>query len=301
MTRLSRVLSTSPGSRAQAFGPADWGLLATAALIWGFSFVFIAEGVEVFAPPVVAWGRLVLGALALSLAPASRRPIDRADWPRVIVLSLVWMAIPLLLFPVAQQWVTSGVAGMINGAVPLFAGLMAAAFLRRRPGLPQTAGLVVGFAGVVMVSWPAASGESGSPLGVALILLAVLCYGLAVNLAVPLQHRYGALPPLLRSQLVSIVIVTPFFIAGLPSSSWAWSSAAAVLLLGVLGTGVAYVAMAVLVGRVGATRGSIATYFIPVVAVVLGALLRDERFHPVCLAGMALVLAGAWLTSRSEK
>ena len=152
-----------------------------------------------------------------------------------------------------------------------------------------------------MVSWPAASGDSGSPVGVFLILLAILCYGLAVNLAVPLQHRYGALSPLLRCQVVSIVVVTPFFVVGLPSSSWAWSSAAAVFLLGVLGTGVAYVAMAVLVGRVGAMRGSIATYFIPVVAVVLGALLRDERFHPVSLAGMGLVLLGAWLTSRSER
>ncbi len=301
MARFHRVLSTAPGTRPQAFGLADWGLLATAALIWGSSFVLIAEGVEVFAPPVVSWGRLVLGALALSLAPASRRPIDRADWPRVIVLSLVWMAIPLLLFPIAQQWVASGIAGMINGAVPLFAGLAAAAFLRRWPGPWQAAGLAVGFGGVVMVSWPAASGASGSPLGVVLILLAVLCYGLAVNLAVPLQQRYGALPTLLRSQVVAIVVVTPFFVAALPSSGWAWSSAGAVFLLGVLGTGAAYVAMTVLLGRVGATRGSIATYFIPIVAIALGALLREERFHPVSLVGMTLVLLGAWLTSRRER
>ena len=300
MARLNRVLSTAPGSRPHAFGMADWGLLTAAALIWGSSFLFIAEGVEVFAPPVVTWGRLVLGGLALWLVPASRRPIDRADWPRIIVLALLWMAIPLLLFPVAQQWVASGIAGMLNGAMPLFTGLIAAALLRRGPGPAQAVGLIVGFAGVVMVSWPAASGDSGSPLGVGLILLAVLCYGLAANLIVPLQHRYGALPTLLRCQVVSIVVVTPFFVVGLPSSSWAWSSAAAVFLLGVLGTGVAYVALTVLVGRVGATRGSVAVYFTPVVAVVLGALWRDERFHPVSLAGMALVVLGAWLTSRSE-
>jgi len=138
-------------------------------------------------------------------------------------------------------------------------------------------------------------------MGVVLILLAVLCYGLAVNLAVPLQQRYGALPVLLRSQLVSLVVVTPFFAAALPSSGWAWSSATAVFLLGVLGTGAAYVAMAVLVGRVGATRGSIAIYFIPIVAVFLGTVLREERFHPVSLAGMALILLGAWLASRPER
>ncbi len=301
MTRRHRVLSTAPGTRPQAFALADWVLLGTSALIWGTSFVLIAEGLEAFPPPVVAWARIALGALALSLAPASRRPVDRADWPSLIVLSLVWMAIPLLLFPIAQQWIVSGIAGMINGAMPLFAGLMAAAFLRRWPGPAQAAGLAVGFAGVLLVSWPAATGSSGSPMGVVLILLAVLCYGLAVNLAVPLQQRYGALPVLLRSQLVSLVVVTPFFAAALPSSGWAWSSATAVFLLGVLGTGAAYVAMAVLVGRVGATRGSIAIYFIPIVAVFLGTVLREERFHPVSLAGMALILLGAWLASRPER
>ncbi|HEV2061257.1 MAG TPA: EamA family transporter, partial [Solirubrobacteraceae bacterium] len=81
---------------------------------------------------------------------------------------------------------------------------------------------------------------------------------------------------------------------------WSWSSALAMVPLGVLGTGLALVLMTLLVGRVGAPRGSIAIYFTPLVALVLGVVVRSEQVAPLALAGTALVLAGAWLTSRRE-
>lgn len=297
----SRLIATSEGTRPEAFGPAEWGLLAGVALMWGSSFLWIAEGVEAFSPAVVALSRLVLGAAALSLFPRTRRPVARSDWPSIAALGVVWMAIPLVLFPIAQQWVDSAIAGMINGGVPLFAGVVAAVLLRRLPGMVQAAGLVVGFVGVVLITLPAASGAEGSPFGVGLIVVATALYGLAFNMSVPLAQRYGPLPVLLRAQLIAIALVAPFGVAGIAGSHWAWSSAAAMVVLGVLSTGLAYVAMTELGRRVGATRGSIPIYFLPIVALVLGVVFRDETVPGPAVVGTALVVIGAWLSSRRER
>jgi drug/metabolite transporter (DMT)-like permease len=219
----------------------------------------------------------------------------------VAFLGVIWAGLPLILFPVAQQWIDSSVAGMLNGAVPL-AGAAWAVLLLHRP-LPRVhaVGLLVGFAGVVAISWPQLAGSRATMLGASLVVLAVLLYGLAVNLAVPLQQRHGALPVLLRAQLAALVVLAPFGLWGLSGSRFAWGPVLAMLPLGVLGTGLAFVLMTVLVGRVGGPRGAVATYFIPVVAIALGVVFLGERVAPIALGGTALVVAGAWLTSRRER
>ncbi len=299
-TRKERLITTAAGTRQEAFGPSEWGLLMGIALIWGSSFLFIEVGLETFSPAVVAMARLALGFAAVAVFPRARQPVRRDDLPRVALLGAFWMGAPLLLFPLAQQHVDSSVAGMVNGALPLFSALVSTILLRRLPGRWQVAGLTVGFVGMVGITLPSARGAQASAGGVALLLLAVACYGVAANLAVPLQQRYGALPVLLRAQAVAMVIVVPFGTVGLFHSTWSWGGALAMLPLGVLGTGLAFAAAATLVGRVGAARGSVAIYFVPVVAIVLGVIVLGEQVAPLALAGTGLVLVGAWLTSRRE-
>jgi drug/metabolite transporter (DMT)-like permease len=296
-----RLLETGRGSRTGSFGATEWLLLAAVALIWGSSFLFIDIGLQALQPGVIAVARVALGVAALSLVPAARRPIGREDRVRVAFLGVIWAGLPLLLFPVAQQWIDSSVAGMLNGAVPL-AGAAWAVLLLRRP-LPRihAVGLLLGFAGVLAIFWPELRGSRATMVGASLVVLAVLCYGLAVNLAVPLQQRHGALPVLLRAQLAALVLLAPFGLWGLGGSRFAWGPVLAMLPLGVLGTGLAFVLMTTLVGRVGGPRGAVATYFIPVVAIVLGVVLLDERVAAAAVAGTALVVAGAWLTSRRER
>lgn len=297
-----RIIQTAHGTRPEAFGPAEWGLLASVALMWGSSFLWIAIGLESLRPALITLVRIALGAGALSLVRRSWTPVAREDWPRVALLALLWMAVPLLLFPIAQDLgVASSTAGMINGAVPLFSAVFAALLLRRMPGQIQVVGLLVGFGGVALVSLSAAEGGSASALGTVLALLATVTYGLAANVIVPLQQRYGAIPVIFRAQLVALVVVLPFGLAAVPGSRWAWSGAVAMVLLGVFGTGVAYIASSTLLGRAGPTRGAVQVYFIPVVALALGVWFRDEAVVPIALVGIALVLAGAWLTSRRER
>jgi drug/metabolite transporter (DMT)-like permease len=295
-----RLLEAGSGSRTEAFGVQEWLLLSSIALIWGSSFLFIDLALESFRPGVIAFARVALGVGALALFPAARRPVPRDDLPRVAFLGVIWAGLPLLLFPLAQQWIDSSVAGMLNGAVPLFGAAWAVLLLRRPLGRTQTLGLLVGFAGVVAISWPEVQGSRATTLGAGLVILAVVLYGLAVNLAVPLQQRYGALPVLLRAQLAALVLLLPFGLWSLPGSDPEWGAALALLPLGILGTGLAFVLMTTLVGRVGGPRGAVATYFIPVVAIALGVVFLDERVAPVALLGTALVLGGAWLTSRRE-
>ncbi len=296
-----RLLVTAEGTSSTAFTPADWATLTVTSLIWGASFLFIAEGLEAMEPGVVTALRVGFGCLALTFAPAARTPVDREDWPRLLLLGVVWFAIPMTMFPLAEQWISSSVTGMLNGALPIFSTTLAAVLLGRLPGRFQMAGLAIGFAGAVLISVPSLGGGSGSALGVALVIVAVIAYAVAGNLMVPLQQRYGSIPVIWRSMAVGLVVTLPYGVVGLPDSRFEWSPFAAVLVLGTLGTGVAFVLAGTLMGRVGATRGAIIAYLIPVVAMVFGVVLRDEHVDAIAIGGLALVLVGAWLTSRAGR
>ena len=302
LTRTRSALpATAHGTSVHAYTLEDWGILALIALIWGSSFLFMEIGLRAFAPGVVTLARIGLGTATLALLARARTPVDREDWGRIALLGTVWMAIPLTLFPIAQQWIDSSVAGMINGAMPIFAAAWSAYLLRRLPGWRQMLGIGIGFLGIVLVFLPELQASADTALGALVALFAVTFYGLATNLAVPLQQKYGAAPVVLRAQMVALLLVLPFGLWQLGESTWSWESALAMIPLGILGTGLAIVLMATLAGRVGAPRASIAIYFLPLVAVVLGVVVLGESVAPMALVGVALVLVGAWIASRRER
>jgi drug/metabolite transporter (DMT)-like permease len=279
------------------FAGRDWAMFFGVAVTWGGSFLFLDIALDDLSPPLIAFGRIALGAAVLALLPAAREPVPRSDWPQVALVGVTWMAIPFLLLAVAQQWIDTGLAAMINATTPLFTALLGALLVRALPSRLQLVGLVLGFLGVVAISLP--SVEGGSKLaGVALVLGAALFYGLAFNLAAPLQRRHGSLPVTWRALLVAAVALLPAATVGALSSSFGWTSLAAVAALGALGTGVAFVWFSTLIARLGPARAAVSIYVVPVVAVALGAAVNDERVHAAALAGTAMVLGGAFLTSR---
>jgi drug/metabolite transporter (DMT)-like permease len=296
----SPLPTTDYGTNREAFNASEWGLLAGIALIWGSSFVFIAIGLDAFNPGVITLTRIALGAMTLAVFPKARVAIDREDRGRVFLLGVIWIGLPLMIFPIAQQWIDSSVAGMLNGAVPITSAIWATLLLKRLPGWRQLLGIGIGFVGVLAISAPEVIDSSATTLGVSLVIIAVVLYGLSTNIAVPLQQKYGALPVLFKAQLAALVIVIPFGLWQIPGSTWAWPSALAMIPLGALGTAVAFVLMGTLVGRVGGPRGSVAIYFVPIVAVILGVLVRNDTIEPLAAVGTALVLVGAWVTSRKE-
>ncbi|MFV2062630.1 MAG: DMT family transporter [Chloroflexota bacterium] len=296
----SSLPATSSGTNAHAYTLGDWGLLAVIALIWGSSFVLMEFGLRSFGPGVITLSRIALGTATLALFARARAPVEREDWGRIALLGVVWMAIPLTLLPIAQQWINSSVSGMINGAMPIFAAAWATYLLRKLPGWRQMLGIAIGFGGIVLVFVPELQASAATTFGAFLALFAISFYGLAANIAVPLQQKYGALPIVYRAQLVALLLVLPFGLLQLSESTFSWESALAMIPLGILGTGFALVLMTTLAGRVGGPRASIAIYFLPLVAIALGIAVLGETVAPIALFGVALVLAGAWIASRRE-
>ena len=279
--------------------PFDWLLLVTAAGIWGSSFLFMDIALDAEHPGLVAWLRPLLGLAFMAGVPSARRPVDRSDNPRLFLLGLLWMAVPLSMFPLAQTWIDSSIAGMMNSGMPVATLIAGATLFGVATHRVQVVGVAVGIVGLLMIGIPTASVGDTSAVGVLLVVLAVSCYGVAANIAGPLQRRYGSPAVLLRVLVVASLATTPWGLVGLAGSGFAWSAVAANLAVGVGGTGIAYVAAASLIGRVGPVRMSAVTYVVPVVAAVLGVTVLGETLSALQVSGALVLVGGAWLTTRS--
>lgn len=295
-----RLIRTAEGTESGAFAVTDWGLIGVAGLTWGASFYFMAEGLDAFEPGLITFLRVAFGFLTLSLVPRRRALIAPADRSRILLLAVAWMAFPLTLFPIAQNRISSSLAGMINGATPVAVAIVATVLLGRLPGRWQRAGLIAGLAGLVLISLPSIGEGGNSLVGALLIVGAVVSYGVALNVAAPLQQQYGSINVLWHVLAVATVLTLPFGLWSVPGSSFGWGPALAMVALGAGGTGLAFVAMATVVGRAGSTRASVTVYLTPPVAILLGVWFRSESVEPITLVGCALTLVGAWLAGRPD-
>jgi drug/metabolite transporter (DMT)-like permease len=268
-------------------------------VIWGASFLFIAEGLNAVGPMGVTLVRVAVGFAALACFRGAWRPIDRRDWRAVALLALVWMVFPLSMFPFAEQRISSALAGMLNGAVPLSAAIVASVLARKLPPRGITIGLGVGLAGAVLLALPNL-GEPSSATGVGMVVAAVIAYGFAPNIARPLQLKYGALPVIWRAQAVALLLLLPLGIGDVLRAQWSPLPVLSLLALGALGTGVAHVVFTTASGRLGATRAAASAFLIPAVALVLGVAVRGERVAFLSVVGGAICVAGAWLMRRAS-
>ena len=295
------------GQRAtRRFGVQEWTLSSLLSLTWGSSFLLIAIAVDHLDAALVPFGRALAGGIALAFFPGSRDSVPLRHWPRIALLGLVWMALPFWLFPLAERTVTSGIAGMVNGGLPVIMACVTALWVRRLPSLRRVAAIALGLVGIVTVTLPAVRIEApgvkpiADVLGMAYLLIAVLCYAIGANLARPLQAVYSPARLLMRVQLAAALWSLPLAVPGVAKSTFTLGSVLAVLTLGVVGTGVAFVVFGTLLERTGITRAMIPTYFTPIVGLVLGAVFRDEHIATVSVVGMCIVIVSAWMTSRPD-
>src|SRR5688572_7822944 len=271
---------------------ADWALLVVPGVIWGASFLFIAEGLAAVAPNGVTFTRIAIGFLTLSLFPSARRPVARSDWAGTAALGVLWLAFPLSMFPFAEQHVSSALTGMLNGATPLFVAAVASLLAHQLPERGIVVGLLIGFGGAVVMALPAMSGAN-SAFGVSLIVAALISYGIALNIARPLQQRNGAVPVIWRALAVALILTAPLGLPEVVQGDWSLRPVLALLALGAGGTAIATVVAATAAGRLGATKASATAFLIPVVALVLGVVIRHERVASVSLVGAGICLLGA--------
>ena len=278
----------------------DWALLILPGLIWGASYLFIAESLQAIGPNGITFVRCAVGFATLSLVPAARRLLRPDDRWKGRLLGVIWMAFPLSMFPFAEQHVSSALTGMLNGAVPLFATAVASILARRPPTRTVAVGLGVGFTGAVLMGLPGimadrAGAASSQSIGVLLILAALVSYGTAINLARPLQQRNGALPVVWNAQAVALILTAPLGVPDVLRAHWSPVPLAALFVLGAFGTGIAYVFSAMAAGRLGATRAASTSFLVPAVALMLGVIVRHEHVAALSMLGAAVCLTGVWL------
>ena len=277
------------------------GLLGLA-LIWGSSFLFIKIGVLALPAAYVAFGRVASGAVVLVLLVL----ITRERWPRSLKLwghnafvGVVGIAAPFSLFAFGETHISSVLAGIWNATTPLFVLPMAVLVFRTELLSPRRVlGLALGLIGalVILGVWRGVGGVSLS--GQLMCLGAAVCYGVAI----PYTKRFIAPHPesgtvLSACQLlvatVVLAVASPILSGGgLDPAKVTWPVVGAVLALGVLGTGLAFVVNMRNIRLVGATTASMVTYIVPVFATLLGVtVLREplEWFQP---AGALVVLSG---------
>lgn len=272
-------------------------MLAALAAIWGSSFMFITIALRDLAPSTLILLRMGSGALALAvyvrLVGHRLGRLRGYAWP-LALLGLVNTAVPFFLIAWGQQYIDSGLAAIFNASAPLFTALFALPLDRsqRVAGL-RLAGVVLGFAGVVLlVGGELAGGERAVAGGLA-VVGAAACYGVGGLYA---GRRFAGLPPslvALGTLVWSTLYVAPLGVA--EASAPGWETLVSVLYLGVAATGVAYLLYFGLIAGAGASKAVLVTYLVPSLALVYGAAFLDEHVTAVALAGLALVLGGVAL------
>lgn len=273
------------------------------ALTWGASFLFVAIALEGLSPAQVVLGRLAAGAVALGgicVIGRHRLPPLGAVWMHLFVVSLLLCVIPFQLFAWAQQHISSGLASIYNATTPLMTMLISLIALREeRVTRARMVGVAVGFLGVVVVLGPWLGLGTGSALAQLACLGATASYGAAfVYLRRFISPLGLAAIPVATVQVglgaVVMIVLAPI-VAGAPVSLTP-PVVLAVLALGALGTGLAYVWNTNIVGAWGATNASTVTYLTPVVGVLLGAMVRAEKVTWNEPLGAVIVVFGIAVT-----
>ncbi|MGW8484085.1 DMT family transporter [Microbacterium sp. NPDC055903] len=273
-------------------------------IVWGASFLFIKVSLGGLSPAQVVWARLVFGALTLAIFVLARReqlPRRLAIWGHMTVLAFTFCVAPYLLFAWAQQYVSSGLGSIYNATTPIMTAIMAGLLFRvERLTRVQILGVAVGIAGVVVIVGPWQGLDPSQSLVAQLALLGgTACYGFSFAY----MRRFVAstgMSALVFSFLniglaaVMMLILTPA-VAIAPVSLDGWIIAS-ILVLGCLGTGVAYIWNQNTVRAWGPTSASTVTYITPVVGVALGVLVLGERLSWNEPIGALVVFLGILLT-----
>lgn len=276
--------------------------LGALALMWGSSFVWIKVGLHAFSPLQLVLARLVLGAVvlfALCLAYRAALPSNRRILGHLAIAALFHNALPFTLFAVGEQTVSAGTTGVINATTPLWA--MAVALLwgiERRPSWTKLFGLLLGFGGVLLIFAPWNSGGLVS-WGALACLGAAVSYGFIFVYEGRYLSNIGVSPFALAG--VQMLTASGFVLLAMPVGGLTpievdAGAIAAVTVLGLVSTGIAFALNYQALSKDGAVTTSTVGYLIPVVSIVLGAVFLGEEINPRIVGGLAVVLIGVALT-----
>ena len=274
-------------------------MLITLSLLWGSSFMFIKVAVRDLSPATLILGRLGLAAVTLDVivpfAIGTREAAAelRANWRWLVVVALVNTAAPFWLLSWGETRIDSGLASIIQAAVPVFNALLAAVLFREvRVTGAKLVGVAVGFVGVALL---VGAQPQGKVLGALAVVGMAFCYGLGGLLTGRHLRQVRPMLVALASTGIAAAVAAPVGIAQAPHHAPSWKAIGAVVALGVPGTALAYLLFFGLITGAGAAYASLVTYLIPPIALGYGAVFLGERFGATAFCGLALILAGVAL------
>ncbi|MFL6142648.1 MAG: DMT family transporter [Labedaea sp.] len=277
-----------------------WFLFGVVSVVWGMPYFFIKIAVAEVDPTVIVFARTSLAALAMLPLAAQRgalRPVLRR-WRAVLLLTCLEVIAPFLLISYGEQRVSSSLTGLLIASLPLIVALLAMRIdhTERATGR-RLLGMLVGLSGVALVLGFDLGGGSGQLVGALLILCATLCYaGGTFVLKLGLADM-PALGVAAAASSVGAIALAPAAAVHLPDRMPSPGVLVSLVALGLVCTGVAFVAYFALIAEAGPGRGTVITYINPAVAVTLGVTLLDEPLTATVAAGFLLIIAGSWLST----
>ena len=270
---------------------------------WGCSFIFIELGLEFLTPFGVAFVRCALGAITLLIIVKVRKialPKDKSTWRKLWIVALMLNVVPGILFAFAQQYVTSVVAGIINATTPLMTMVfMLLLFREQKLKSEQIIGLLIGATGVMVVLGIWKGIGDNQLIGVVALLLAVSCYGYSFPYTTRKILPLGLKPEAaatIQLCMAAITLLPLYLFDGIAEENYRLTPLLAVLALGVLGSGFAYIWNFSIIAAAGGSIASTVTYVTPVVAVFVGWLFLGEQITWHEPVGAAFVILGAAIT-----
>lgn len=254
--------------------------LVLLAAVWGASYLFMRIGAPEFGVVALVYLRLLVGALCLLPVLHHRRGFGEiaANWKLLTQLGFYNSVLPFLLLTYSTLFVSGGFSAVINATAPLWGALIGWLWLSDSLSRSAVAGLLLGFAGVAIL---AADRESLAMAGSGLAVLAAaggaLCYGVGANFTKRYARHIDSLAVATGSLLLPAVILVPAAVLAWPATPPSLHAWIAVLLMGALSTGFAYILYFRLIANVGPAKAISVAYLIPAFAVLFGALLLDEK------------------------
>jgi drug/metabolite transporter (DMT)-like permease len=286
--------------------PRQAGLLGLLAALWGASYLLIKYALDDFSPACVVFLRTAIGALVLlgvvllqggqvrgALSDVRRRP------GLAVLLGLLAIAAPFLLISYGEERVPSGLTAVLIAPAPLFVAVLAPLFDRSEAIRgAQAVGLVVGLVGVALLVGAEAVGTLAQFASAVGILAAAACYALSGFIV---KNAYRGVPAVTTSCIsvgAGALLALPFAVASPPTHAPGLRSVLSLVVLGALGTALAFVIFYRLIAEVGAGRAALVSYLVPPLSLTYGALLLGEAITAAAVAGLLLILGGVALAAR---
>ena len=268
--------------------------------IWGSSFLMIKYSLEELNPSDIAIYRILIGALFINIFVRAKENIIKTDNVKIFIISFFWMALPFYMFGIAEQTITSSLAGLINGSTPIFVAFIAVIFYKLKVTKIQILYIFTGFIGVGLISLSEGISDLSFDIGFIYALIASISYGIAVNMVEPLIQKYDSLiviKMVIRyALLISLIMLGPTASFKLPTVE---ASLIPMLILGIGSTGIAFLTYYKLLESVGRISSSFIVYMIPIFSIYFGYQFLNEITNSIQFVGMGVILSSAFLYSRT--